>query len=198
MGWGISSGAKSEFYLASMLYALIGFARYCNMDYIFLSSIVGVCVALFLVVSYDIACQFFKNFFDHMRSMPPRLQTTIPQSAILAKVPKAHLPMHNKSCQGPYSFNYTVGVGRTASEGIETNWSVLNKAAPSVKEMGASSRREMLDDFCAFHNWRKTVGLGTCTRLIRHSRLMTLSHRRPVIEANLNGFAGRICTSRRI
>ena len=76
------------------------------------------------------------------------------------KIPKAHITVHDESCHGPYNFNYTPGVGRAMGEGIESNWSILNKAAPSCKEMGPSARREAIDDYCGFHNWSKTIGLG--------------------------------------
>lgn len=46
-------------------------------------------------------------------------------------------------------------------EGVERLWAWLNKAASSVKEMGASARRETIDDFCAFAAWRKIVRLRT-------------------------------------
>ncbi|KAF7797238.1 hypothetical protein EIP86_008430 [Pleurotus ostreatoroseus] len=134
--------------------------RFCNMDYILLASIVHMCILLSLVVSYDIACQFFKNFWKRLETMPKALQLPLDPSRVKSKVPKGHLPTHVKECHAPFSFNYLAGAGRTCGEGIESNWSVLNKAAPSCKEMGPSARRETLDDFCGFHNWRKTIGLG--------------------------------------
>lgn len=130
------------------------------MDYILLASLVHTCLLLSLVISYDIACQFFKNFWRRLQDMPEHLRLAILREKLTEKVPKAHLPPHVKSCHAPFSFNYMPGAGRTSGECIESNWSVLNKAAPSCKEMGPSARRETLDDFCGFHNWRKTIGLG--------------------------------------
>ena len=118
------------------------------------------CALFWLVVSYDIACQYFKKFWERHEKMPRRLQTAIPPAHFQEKIPKAHIQVHTEKCHGPFNFNYTPGVGRTMGEGIESNWCVLNKAAPSCKEMGPSSRRETLDDYCAFSNWSKTIGLG--------------------------------------
>ena len=133
--------------------------RYCNMDYIFLSSIVGI-VVLTVIASYDISCQFFKNFWFRLLSLPPHLQTALPRSRLIPKIPKAHLETHGKDCHGMYSFNYTWGAGRTDGEGIERCWSRLNGSASSNKEMTPSARQETMDDFCGCHNWLKTVNLG--------------------------------------
>ncbi|KAJ7126583.1 hypothetical protein C8R43DRAFT_1090313 [Mycena crocata] len=132
--------------------------RYCNMDYIFLSSITGMTL-LSIIASYDIACQWFRNFKIRMAAFPKEMQ--IPASVkIQFKVPKFHLPPHIKKCHGPFSFNYTKWVGRTDGEGVERNWSWLNMIARSVSVMGPGSREDTIDDFCGYANWRKTVGIG--------------------------------------
>ncbi|EMD30581.1 hypothetical protein CERSUDRAFT_61043, partial [Gelatoporia subvermispora B] len=123
-------------------------------DYVFLSSIVG--VALVIVVTYDIACTYFKNFWKRAKSFPPCLQTSLPPHAVIPKVNKAHLVGHGDACQGPFSLNYTTGCGRMNGEGCERCWACLNRAAASVKEMGESARRETLDNFCGYSNWMKT------------------------------------------
>ncbi|KAJ7748842.1 hypothetical protein B0H14DRAFT_3096954 [Mycena olivaceomarginata] len=79
---------------------------------------------------------------------------------IIFKVPKFHLPPHVKKCHGPYSFNYTKGVGHTDGEGVERNWSWLNCAARSVSVMGPGAREDTIDNLCGFSNWKKTVDLG--------------------------------------
>ena len=133
--------------------------RYCNMDYIFLSSIIGI-VVLTVIASYDISCQFFTNFWFRLLALPPHLQTKLPRSRLIPKILKAHLETHGKDCHGVYSFNYTHGAGRTDGEGIERCWSRLNGSASSNKEMTPSARQETMDDFCGNHNWLKTVNLG--------------------------------------
>ncbi|KAF8131729.1 hypothetical protein K438DRAFT_1911926 [Mycena galopus ATCC 62051] len=110
--------------------------------------------------SYDIACQWSCHFWTRAKAMPEELSLP-PWLEIIFKVPKFHLPPHVKSCHGPYSFNYTKGVGRTDGEGIERNWSWLNWAARSISVMGPGSREDTIDDLCGFSNWRKTVGLGS-------------------------------------
>lgn len=91
--------------------------------------------------------------------MPPSMQ--LPESLQLKFcVPKFHLPAHVQKCWAPYSFNFAKGVGRTDGEGVERNWSWLNGIARSVSLMGPGGRADTLDDFCNYHNWRKTTALG--------------------------------------
>ncbi|KAJ7609963.1 hypothetical protein FB45DRAFT_982292 [Roridomyces roridus] len=132
--------------------------RYSNIDYLFFMSIIGIALSSILV-SYDIACQWSINFWKRAKKMPSYLQLP-PGLRIQFKVPKFHLPLHVKKCHGPYSFNYTKGVGRTDGEGVERNWSWLNMIVRSVSVMGPGSREDTIDDFCGYANWRKTVGFG--------------------------------------
>ncbi|KAI0795176.1 hypothetical protein BC629DRAFT_1439482 [Irpex lacteus] len=132
--------------------------RQCNVDYVLLSALVGVSIPL--LITYDIACQYFKAFWTRMLGFPEGMRLAVPdQTWVTAKVPKGHIRAHEDACQGPYSLNYTVGVGLTDGEGIERLWSWLNKVAASSKEMTQAARQELLDDFCAFINWRKTLGI---------------------------------------
>jgi hypothetical protein len=129
------------------------------MDFIFVSSIAGASVKS-IIISYDIACQWSRNFPARMANMPSHLQ--IPKPIQLQfKVPKFHLPAHVSKCWAPFSFNFAKWVGRTDGEGVERNWSWLNGIARCVSMMGPGGRSDTLDDFCNFHNWRKSVGLGT-------------------------------------
>lgn len=128
------------------------------MDFIFLSSIAGITLTS-VVISYDIACQWSRNFFTRMVEMPLSLQ--LPETLKLQfRVPKFHLPGHVKKCWAPYSFNFTKGVGRTDGEGVERNWSSLNGVARCVSMMGPGGRVDTLDDFCNYNNWQKTLSLG--------------------------------------
>ncbi|KAJ7118695.1 hypothetical protein C8R43DRAFT_1091016 [Mycena crocata] len=139
--------------------------RYANMDYLFFSSLLGMTLKT-VVSSYDIACQWGRNFAKRASEMPAKMQ--LPKDVkVLFKVPKFHLPPHVKKCHGPYSFNYTKGVGRTDGEGVERNWSWLNWAARFVSVMGPGSREDTIDDLCGFSNWKKTVDLGAGNSLLR-------------------------------
>ncbi|KAF8869040.1 hypothetical protein BD779DRAFT_1458501 [Infundibulicybe gibba] len=124
------------------------------MDFIFLSSIAKMTLPM-ITISYDIACQWHKNFLTRMKDMPLNLQIP-PHDQLRYCVPNFHLPAHTERCHAPYSFNYMKWVGRTDGEGVERNWSSLNGAARCVAIMTPGGRQDTLDDFCNFSNWRKT------------------------------------------
>jgi hypothetical protein len=155
----IFKGGKSACTLSSTSFQqLTPQKRYPNMDFLFFSSLIGIAL-LTIVASYDIACQWGRNFWKRAKMMPANLQ--LPDwTEIIFKVPKFHLPPHIKKCHGPYSFNYTKGVGRTDGEGVERNWSWLNSAAKSISVMGPGAREDTIDDLCGFSNWKKTADLG--------------------------------------
>ncbi|KIJ92421.1 hypothetical protein K443DRAFT_113647 [Laccaria amethystina LaAM-08-1] len=46
--------------------------KYCNVDFIVLAALVGVTL-LRIVLTYDIACQWLKNFRKHMDEFPPEM-----------------------------------------------------------------------------------------------------------------------------
>lgn len=121
---------------------------------------------LTLVASYDIACQWIKNLWLRMEQLPEHLRLQIPPSNVIAKIPKFHFDSHGKKNHAQYSFAYTRGVGRTDGEGIERQWSGLKGGAAQTIEMGPGARRDTLDDFCGFSNWRKTIGLGEYSNIV--------------------------------
>lgn len=133
------------------------------MDYVFCSSILN--VRTLVTVAYDIACQWYKNLWTRVSLLPPTLQPLLGPEHINFKVGKLHLQGHEWKCQSAFSFNYSPGVGRTDGEGIERLWAFLRGIAASTKEMGPGGRQDTLDDFCAFSNWRKHVGIGTCINI---------------------------------
>ena len=159
MAWAIFNGEKGVYHNVSSGLILTDFYRYCNIDYIFLSAVIGV-TWLTIVASYDIACQFFKNFWARMIGLPPHLHLKLAQDKVIPKIPKAHIEAHGKDCHAVYSFNYTKGAGRTDGEAIERAWSNLNGSAPANKEMTPNARQETMADHCGSSNWLKCVNTG--------------------------------------
>ncbi|KAJ7429396.1 hypothetical protein B0H11DRAFT_1768213 [Mycena galericulata] len=133
--------------------------RFCNMDWILFSSLQHYDI-LRLYLTYDIACQYFKKFWDRMRSLPEYLHLNIPPADVYFAVPNFHLPAHRMECYAPFSLHFMEGVGLTNGEGIEQNWENSNGAARQTKEMGPGSRQDTLDDIFGAHNYRKTLALG--------------------------------------
>ncbi|KAG1766251.1 hypothetical protein EDD22DRAFT_978501 [Suillus occidentalis] len=74
--------------------------RYMNMDYLFFSTLRRQCVDV-LNVSYDIACQWHKNLWQHMLTMPAHLQLNHTSKLVCFFVLKFHLPTHILKCATP-------------------------------------------------------------------------------------------------
>ncbi|KAK7018251.1 CxC2 domain-containing protein [Favolaschia claudopus] len=130
--------------------------RYCNMDFIFFAAILNT-VMLYIILSYDIACQFSKKFWTRMTGLPEAMHINRQTTSIWFKVPNFHILGHKWPCHSPYSFHWMWGAGMTNGEDVEQNWEFTNGAAGSTKMMGPGGRHAFLEGLFAFHNWMRTV-----------------------------------------
>jgi hypothetical protein len=126
------------------------------MDFILFSVILNMLI-FYLILSYDIACQYGKNFWSRMETLPETMHLLIEQARVWFKVPSFHLPPHVPACHSAYSFHYMFGARRTHGETVEQNWEFTNGAAASTKMMGLGTRHTTLEDLFAFHNWWRLV-----------------------------------------
>ncbi|KAH9475484.1 hypothetical protein JR316_0012595 [Psilocybe cubensis] len=131
------------------------------MDYIF-ASILRLLAVRLVLVSYDIACQWFINLLKRMQNdwtkdMKPNRSDIILQPAI----PKLHEPAHNQKNHEVYSFNYIPGGGLTDGECPERVWAPHNAIANATKTQGPGSRQDTLDDHFGFWNWLKYISMGS-------------------------------------
>lgn len=129
------------------------------MDYLFYSSFANTQLKR-MVISYDIACQWDKKFWQRMANFPDTWAINAGAVSLKFLVPKFHLPAHVEKCHRDYSFNFTKRVGRTDGEAPERGWSKLNPLASSTKEMGPGSRLDTIEDHMGDSNWKKVTGLG--------------------------------------
>ncbi|KAJ7758475.1 hypothetical protein DFH07DRAFT_867982 [Mycena maculata] len=145
--------------------------RYCNMDFLFLSSVLTFAM-LYIILSYDIVCQISKKFFQRMELMPDTMKLKIPMENVWWKVPNFHLPPHKPPCHSPYSFHYMFGAGASHGEGVEQNWAFSNGVAASTKLMGPGSRASTLEDIFGFHNYDRQLAMHRVLpkRLAEHMR----------------------------
>ncbi|KAJ7038833.1 hypothetical protein C8F04DRAFT_950863 [Mycena alexandri] len=130
--------------------------KFCNMDFMFFASVLNFAL-LWLILSYDIACQFSKNIWARMPNLPEKYHLNINRENIRWMVPNFHLPAHKTGCHSPFSFHWLWGAGCTHGETVEQNWEFLNGAAASTKLMGLGARVTALEGLFAFHNWRRLV-----------------------------------------
>ncbi|OBZ73392.1 hypothetical protein A0H81_06621 [Grifola frondosa] len=143
--------------------------RYCNIDYLVASTLLGVILAI--LFSYDIACQWFRNFFKRMQEFPDDLRFE-PKDAVRFAIPKKHFRVHGPN-HSQFSLNYLPKVGRTYGEGIESAWAHMNPVSLSTREMTPGGRHEVLNDHWGGWNWQKTIAFApSLFRSLREARKM--------------------------
>ncbi|KAJ7358563.1 hypothetical protein DFH08DRAFT_911760 [Mycena albidolilacea] len=112
--------------------------RYSNMMFILFFAILNV-MLLYLILSYDIACQFSKNYWSRMEGLPAEMHINV------EKVPNFHILGHKWP------------LGMTDGEDVEQNWEFTNGAAGLTKMMGPDGHHAFLEGLFVFHNWMRTV-----------------------------------------
>ncbi|KAF7305709.1 CxC2 domain-containing protein [Mycena chlorophos] len=133
--------ARHEFVQPTGVADLQAGERFANVDWILAAILRHLSIRLRKILSYDVACQWWKHLFERLKRLPPlmRLGIILELKAFLAQfafvVPKLHILGHTALCQLLYSLNFVLGGGQTDGEGIER---------PS-------------DDHWAFWNWSKTI-----------------------------------------
>ncbi len=130
--------------------------RFCSIDYMILSSLLGIMVSC-IVISYDIGCQWSKNFNKWMLEYPKKMQLPS-DTTIDIGIPNWHVNGHGSFCRNNYSLNYIPEVGHTCGEDVETTWSHTNSLVPSVWEMGPGARQETFNSHWNGWNFHKIVG----------------------------------------
>lgn len=115
------------------------------------------------VISYDIACKYGVKFQERV-SKPyiggPLLAPGEYPKNLEFYVPAWHILGHTSQCNLRFNMRYHPLMGRTAGEGVETIWSVMNAYQYSTREMGHGHRRDTLTDIFNDLNFRKVRNEG--------------------------------------
>ncbi|KAF9029643.1 hypothetical protein BDZ89DRAFT_934226, partial [Hymenopellis radicata] len=132
-------------------------------------------------VTYDIACQYKKHFFERIEALPAELRSLdVPD--ITWGLPVWHGNVHDPYCETSESLKYKVGMGKTDGEGPERVWSILNPMSYMTKEEHPGARHDDIEDKVNLHNFLKNVRSGYS--LLRRLRL-ALAERTVQIQAFL-------------
>ncbi|KAJ7933057.1 hypothetical protein B0H13DRAFT_2307333 [Mycena leptocephala] len=129
--------------------------RYCNMDFILFSAIINT-IILYLILSYDIACQYSKKFWTRMTGLPSAMHIDKSKVAVWFKVPNFHMLGHRDPCHSPFSFHWMWGAGVTDGEDVEQNW-ISRMGRQDHEDDGPGARHAFLEGLFGFHNWMRTV-----------------------------------------
>ncbi|KAF8907258.1 hypothetical protein CPB84DRAFT_1744643 [Gymnopilus junonius] len=133
---------------------------YANMDYIF-GSVLQYVLVLLVLISYDIACQWFTNLFSCIDNHWPNSIKPRPNTTLVPTIPKLYEPMHEQKDHQVYSLNLIKGVSFSNCECPERVWAPHNALSNSTKTQGPGSHQDILDDHFGFWNWLKYIGLGS-------------------------------------
>ncbi|KAI0746139.1 hypothetical protein C8Q76DRAFT_604722, partial [Earliella scabrosa] len=129
--------------------------KYANMDYLVFSTLISLLLALPLLLSYDIACQWSKRLFTRMQENFPERMHLDPRvvEQVRFAIPKKHFRVHGGEPHSRWSLNLLRWVARTYGEWIEAHWSHMNPLALSTREMGPGMRIVLLralEEACEF------------------------------------------------
>ncbi|KAE9405463.1 hypothetical protein BT96DRAFT_934947 [Gymnopus androsaceus JB14] len=127
--------------------------QYGNIDYIWASTMRHVHILLWILLTYNIICQWFKKLAECIKNLLPLL----------------HILGHLLSCQDYFNLLYTLGAAMSDMEGIECIWSGSGLLGTSTCEMGPGNRQNTIEDYWHNWNWRKNVLQGAilCKQLDR-------------------------------
>lgn len=128
------------------------------MDFIFASAIQGLQLS-FLLVSYDIACQWFVNLFKRMVGWPDYLKIR-PSVVTRFAIPKLHIRAHEEKNHAQFCLHWMSGGAQCDCEAPERIWAPHNALGNSTKSQGPGTRHDNLDCHFGFWNWLKYHSLG--------------------------------------
>ncbi|KAF6749127.1 hypothetical protein DFP72DRAFT_1073682 [Ephemerocybe angulata] len=158
---------------------LIKGEKYHFMDYFILSTLRHN-IPNMISFSYDVACQWFINFFSRCELYGDNPVCENPDLDFKFLVPKFHLPAHILQCQLNFSHNLTPRVGRTDGEAPERGWSETNHMAYSTREMGPGNRRDSIDDVMGDTNWSKASRMHA---MLAEKAIEALKEREKCVES---------------
>lgn len=135
-----------------------------NMDYCFCKAMSygDLSEADFVIFGYDVNCQYKVNHEKRVErnsewlSFPEGLE-----GKIFYAIGTFHVHGHRPECYARYATSFVKHSGVRSAEILEVRWSVLNKAAGSLRYMTPQHREEMLDALMNDTNWKNIVKRGT-------------------------------------
>ncbi|KAK0459382.1 uncharacterized protein EV420DRAFT_1642357 [Desarmillaria tabescens] len=134
--------------------------RYANVDPLAAAAIRQFSDLLWVIISYDIACQWIKTIFTWMTSHWPSELRFNPDIRVTPLVPKFHEPGHKAEDHEQFSFNLAEGAALSDGECPERIWAPHNVLGNSTKTAGPGTRQDLIDDHFGFWNWLKYCCMG--------------------------------------
>jgi hypothetical protein len=119
-----------------------------------------------VVVTYDIACQYSKNFWKHAQGLPLDIYPKFSSDQLEFFVGILHVINHVSACQGKWSGRYRKGNANTPGDNIEHGWPSLNIIAYSARRMTEGGRIDLLNSALGSWNFDKLTRIGNAHSLL--------------------------------
>ncbi|KAL0572308.1 hypothetical protein V5O48_009654 [Marasmius crinis-equi] len=133
--------------------------RYSVMDYLVGLALQSFPGLLWVLVCYDIACQWFKKLDVRAARWPETIQIA-EGLQLTPAIGKLHEPGHKQVAHQKFSLNLIRGVGYTDGESLERIWAAHNALSNATKTMAPGGRQDLLELHFDFWNWLKYITLG--------------------------------------
>ncbi|KAF7293990.1 hypothetical protein MKEN_01462800 [Mycena kentingensis (nom. inval.)] len=166
--------ARHGFFLPGGMVDLKRGEAFAYTDFALLKSLAEFRDLPYIVVTYDIWCQYHINLESRSSTLFAKMLPIIRR--IVGAIPKMHIHNHKNTCDLLWNLNWLECVGLTVGELIETAWAELNIIAASTRQMNPGNRHDTLDDACAAYNWDKLVRI--VETLVRLKRVAVSEKRR--------------------
>ncbi|KAJ7466564.1 hypothetical protein B0H11DRAFT_1733162 [Mycena galericulata] len=150
--------ARHGFYSPDGMVDLKKGEAFANTDYALCRSLGESSKLRFLMVTYDIWCQYSVNLIPRASEMFRRMMPILRR--IRGAIPKMHIHNHQDDCEILWNLNWLMHSAATAGEMIETGWAEQNLTAGSTKEQNGGHRHDSIDDTSGNWNWDKLIRLG--------------------------------------
>ncbi|KAF7360834.1 hypothetical protein MSAN_01112700 [Mycena sanguinolenta] len=148
---------RHGFYLPNGMVDLKRGEAYANTDYAICHGLSEATNQRWIMLLYDIWCQYHRNLKTRVKNWFGNMLTTIEK--FRRGIPKMHIHNHQ-------DFACTVG------EMIETGWAEQNLTAGSTKEQNDGHRHDSIDETSGHWNWDKLIKItDTLVRLYRLNEL---------------------------
>ncbi|KAJ6573571.1 hypothetical protein DFH09DRAFT_1277149 [Mycena vulgaris] len=170
--------ARHGFYMPSGMVDLKKGEAFANTDYALCGALSESYRQRFILVTYDIWCQYGVYLETRVSHMFKRMLPVIRK--IRGAIPKMHIHNHQDECEIMWNLNWLEHSACTVGEMIETGWAEQNLTAGSTKEQNDGHRHDSIDDTSGHWNWDKLIKLSTA--LVRLYRLCALEWRRRSID----------------
>ncbi|KAJ7682337.1 hypothetical protein DFH06DRAFT_1314555 [Mycena polygramma] len=151
--------ARHGFYLPQGMVDLKKGEAFALTDYALMQSLAEATPQRFILVTYDIWCQYVVNLETRITNWFPSMLPILEK--IHGAIPKMHILNHIELCQILWNLSWMLYSAFTVGEMIETGWAEHNLTAGSTKEQNDGNRHDSIDDTSGNWNWDKTVRLAT-------------------------------------